>query len=1335
MALPEDSELLMDSGLTAGEQATELAPQQFYQHGVVPVGDIVTNDMDTRVRGSLESIESIMSIEEQALEVATNTLEQGLSQAHLDGTTLEELGGKVMETLEQAGNQLTSLEQGPAPSVDVPVIHPPLTPRGQPPIVVVVVHPPPHPAESPPPQPGNLSTPLSPAVRLPTLRLLPGKPPVVVAPPPTVLLRSGRLQTLVLRPIKTSLSRDLETLLRTPANERGRGQIRNGNATHDKEHLMYLLESNMDEETAAFITGYLTENALDAIDGNNILSFFGRAIQPGSPISGSSSTGITEQRLRSIKDLLNRAVHNLSPDSWLNDLDELEETLGLNGSTDESASDSPKRTRLRKLLKTIKRFLQEKLRTKEHAPPNPERPASPNVPPISPDTPVIGGTLPSSGNRPSQQEYLVRILQELSLLLENTFDLDSPPRTGTRRELRILTPSRVKIIEPKMKGNTSREKQEHERKKEQAKVKIQDAVASVGKKPPPNTPTGLSPDGGNLLLHSITEARQEEILSGLETSPPLGRQPARRSIELLGRKVHGIPICDPTTRSEIYDPYRPCGKPRPIKVGKPKSKPGKPRPVKNEETEQDLLLWKYINSSVRSVEFGTREWIYLDDLNTATPRSNAEGPNLYDMLNVSASSYFSRVMHVEKKVWAMNVTHVEPPGKISTRPKPGTNPNNASRPGYKPTRRNTAESESETTRMGTSPLEQGQAEEYDTVQDSEGTKLEKRSSTTQAKRNMAVRKVPIFSIIGDDNNKENPAIHKQTIMTDVQSEFYSLFQYANGSYWDFPKVAEFLKVYSPRIAEHVENLERSSADYPSNYRAKANPSAQPSAPPKFRVQTAVAYKSWADVLGTIKFEGVENTSMNKDNQDGDPAMLFRFQPPQQQQTGSSPNKHAKRDQNYYTQGKHIPAFLDMLSAADRLRGLGLAAPGGVHPKRDGSKQDWNYEHRGDEFRVKLDGLHFRNVIKHVECGTDGILDNRAENEETCHNLLRDVEDKVFAQIDQQLKNTNDPNEIFNAWDGSRPAPLAEYLRYQFSSYASFAAFRGQRSSPLLEEKVFQNLKNSLVSKAYADEKCWVRCGTHGLNDCHTGCYDASIHTTDNLYGLDPERSLAAEQDPWNLNQTRILQTSYQAYVNRDPTGYLPGSFDLNPYQNNVREITPVLPVCRSSFRNTNFPCSCGNQYGDESDMFWAASSWASDGGKKDEYKIIRECIQHLSGLSHSNPAAFLVNMCQVFFHAAVPPRTGSHQEHDNKGYYQDNLRMCDSVLEHYKNNKHQSDKDLDHDICRIWGLQNHGHHKAGFNEDFTYVNDRLADHACHDYRHCQHHDGRKCPQDNVVRYY
>lgn len=106
--------------------------------------------------------------------------------------------------------------------------------------------------------------------------------------------------------------------------------------------------------------------------------------------------------------------------------------------------------------------------------------------------------------------------------------------------------------------------------------------------------------------------------------------------------------------------------------------------------------------------------------------------------------------------------------------------------------------------------------------------------------------------------------------------------------------------------------------------------------------------------------------------------------------------------------------------------------------------------------------------------------------------------------------------------------------------------------------------------------------------------------------------------------------------------------DLNPYQEHVKDKSPILPVCFSQIDGmTQFDgqlCSCGNKYGNETSMVVREAAWKPPKqiAKNTERKAMKQCFKYGVGyLSQENPSAVLINMCNVVYKMVAPPGTRS----------------------------------------------------------------------------------------------
>lgn len=246
-----------------------------------------------------------------------------------------------------------------------------------------------------------------------------------------------------------------------------------------------------------------------------------------------------------------------------------------------------------------------------------------------------------------------------------------------------------------------------------------------------------------------------------------------------------------------------------------------------------------------------------------------------------------------------------------------------------------------------------------------------------------------------------------------------------------------------------------------------------------------------------------------------------------------------------------------------------------------------------------------------------------------------------------------------------------------------------------------------------------------------GCYEVVEAELKGLYGLDPSKSLAAEKAPWSLNETEIVTQSWRAYTEDSREGWLPGSFNLNPFGDNFRDHSPILPTCYSDYQDVskhdwknNMPCTCGNKYGNESERFWQAATWATDRADYEELMLASCFLEHsMKSMALHNPAAYLVNMCQVLYYAIAP--SGSSMSKTNQGHYRKNKSMCSRVLYFYEDNKDRDDAFLDENICKIWVGNMEDKHRNLLHYDWSHVNSQLRKGGCRPYKKWWSHECKK----------
>jgi hypothetical protein len=113
---------------------------------------------------------------------------------------------------------------------------------------------------------------------------------------------------------------------------------------------------------------------------------------------------------------------------------------------------------------------------------------------------------------------------------------------------------------------------------------------------------------------------------------------------------------------------------------------------------------------------------------------------------------------------------------------------------------------------------------------------------------------------------------------------------------------------------------------------------------------------------------------------------------------------------------------------------------------------------------------------------------------------------------------------------SGPVESAAKIGLRFSNYEAFTAADARAlKKDDLQKRLQENLKNSLVTKAYADQNCYLMCkpGTRVSGSrqkvydhygktvsCISGCFDPIDRKLDRLYGFDERK---ADKSPWSVN--------------------------------------------------------------------------------------------------------------------------------------------------------------------------------------------------------------------------
>jgi hypothetical protein len=145
--------------------------------------------------------------------------------------------------------------------------------------------------------------------------------------------------------------------------------------------------------------------------------------------------------------------------------------------------------------------------------------------------------------------------------------------------------------------------------------------------------------------------------------------------------------------------------------------------------------------------------------------------------------------------------------------------------------------------------------------------------------------------------------------------------------------------------------------------------------------------------------------------------------------------------------------------------------------------------------------------------------DRLKSEGRCKDFLNNVVDQI--------------NEKFHSMTVVKDSGLKESafkIGQRFSTYEAFTAADARAlKRDDLQRRLKETLKNSLVTKVYADQNCYLMCkpGTRvsgsrqKVHDhygkkvsCITGCFDPIDRKLDRLYGFDERK---ADKSPWPVN--------------------------------------------------------------------------------------------------------------------------------------------------------------------------------------------------------------------------
>jgi hypothetical protein len=315
---------------------------------------------------------------------------------------------------------------------------------------------------------------------------------------------------------------------------------------------------------------------------------------------------------------------------------------------------------------------------------------------------------------------------------------------------------------------------------------------------------------------------------------------------------------------------------------------------------------------------------------------------------------------------------------------------------------------------------------------------------------------------------------------------------------------------------------------------------------------------WASIISNYRFDGVD--AIQKDGQ-------FAFR------TSNNLKTHSKKPG--MTVKNHGQVLHEILQNLESLAALNLiASPVGHYNKvKRGSNERWevhaSQQGYDDVFKFMVTSHSFQNEIHHVKCGVDNYTGDTSSNNRACREYLSGIVDHVKDRLGSSYRDASYSSDA-----------MADYLRRRFSSYTMWTNVETLRTKELkIHNKVFQSLKNSLVSKGYADGNCFVRCSTAGWfrqdsygphvdfsdnNACQTVCYDPIYDNFERLYGFSNGK---ASNYPWMLSERdmskwRVFQaygslvltsppdtSSYKAYQSSNVRGFYPGAINLDSVSN------------------------------------------------------------------------------------------------------------------------------------------------------------------------------------------
>lgn len=131
-------------------------------------------------------------------------------------------------------------------------------------------------------------------------------------------------------------------------------------------------------------------------------------------------------------------------------------------------------------------------------------------------------------------------------------------------------------------------------------------------------------------------------------------------------------------------------------------------------------------------------------------------------------------------------------------------------------------------------------------------------------------------------------------------------------------------------------------------------------------------------------------------------------------------------------------------------------------------------------------ISLESKIHHEQCGTDSYTGETQENEQGCRDFLG----KTVGEIEAHILASSD-------FKNSNVAHFARTIGLRYSTFKVFkAADAIVMEKPKLKEKLRKDIQNSLISKAYADQNCLLKCQVKDLTQTFVRERSDSNHGTD-----------------------------------------------------------------------------------------------------------------------------------------------------------------------------------------------------------------------------------------------